>query len=158
MVSVVSDLAETALGPWGVAVALGVGLLAARRRRPAVTVPTPVPANPVVATPSRPIVAAGGAVVGQVRARLQRVVVDAGDYWRDLYAEAHHEWEEARAGRAAGGSTVAVVAAGPVGAAVLPTVVTPEEAAPPAVVTPEAAAPASKRVRGPNGRYVKTTG
>jgi hypothetical protein len=69
-----------------------------------------------------------------VKGRVQGVLAEAGEYWRDLYAEAHTEWERGRAGS---GSTVAA---------------RKRPAAKPATPAPTAS---GKRLRGPNGRYVK---
>ena len=95
MVWVVDDLAEAALGPWGLAVGLGVGVIAATRRRRATA--TAAEVTPVAA---RTVGGLGGVltVVDGVKERFQATLAEAGDSWRDLYAEARHEWEQSRAG------------------------------------------------------------
>jgi hypothetical protein len=135
MVWVVDDLVEAALGPWGLAVGLGVGLLAAaRQRRAAVT-----PDDATAAT------AAGGfagvvALADGVKGRIQATLAEAGDSWRDLYAEAHHEWEQSRSG-AAGADVAATIA-----------IATPSGTVVSEQIVPQTV---GKRVRGPNGRYTR---
>lgn len=166
MVWLIDDLAEAALGPWGIAVAVGVGLASVARRRAGQATETAATAAPVTlisesptsagaavaATAAAatsvlaPLTAAGG-VVGRVKDGVQQRMAEATEYWHDLYAEAHHEWEQARIG-----ATVALIPSteAVVGAAAPATLS--------AVELGEAATdvkPASKRVRGPNGRYVK---
>jgi hypothetical protein len=142
MVWIVDDLTEAALGPWGLAVAAGVGILTATRqwKSSSATAAAPGgsgPAGSVVAGSG----AAGGlggvvAVADGVKGRVQGVLAEACEYWRDLYAEAHSEWERGRTGS---GSTVAAATA----------------TAP--AVTSGAQTPLVRgtRVRGPNGRFVK---
>jgi hypothetical protein len=130
MVWVVDDLAEAALGPWGLAVGLGVGVIAATRRRRATA--TAAEVTPVAA---RTVGGLGGVltVVDGVKERFQATLAEAGDSWRDLYAEARHEWEQSRAG---GTAKLAASAAAPAAARTS----------------------TGKRVRGPNGRYVRVGG
>src|SRR5215207_6448500 len=145
MVWVVDDLVEAALGPWGLAVGLGVGVLAAvqRRRAAASADAATTDAAPAVAW------AAGGlggvmSVADGVKERIQATLAEAGDSWRDLYAEAHHEWEQSRAGGT--------------GTLVTPASTTAATTAVPAVIVTNASGvPVStgKRVRGPNGRYLR---
>jgi hypothetical protein len=143
MVWVVDDLAEAALGPWGLAVGLGVGVIAAVQRRRA---------KAAAATEGAPATAtawaAGGfgsvmAVTDGVKERIQSTLAEAGDSWRDLYAEAHHEWQQSRAG---GTGTILTSAAAPAAAA-----------APTVLVANASGVPINtgKRVRGPNGRYLR---
>lgn len=153
MVWLVDDLAEAALGPWGIAVAVGVGLVSVTRRRAAqaaASAPTvtehaaesatvaPASAAAIALAP----VAAVTVVVGRVKDGVQQRMAEATEYWHDLYAEAHHEWEQARSG--APGALLPTAAAV---AAPSATAASVRETAEPK--------PASKRVRGPNGRYVK---
>jgi hypothetical protein len=130
MVWIVDDLTEAALGPWGLAVAAGVGIFTATRQWKASSATAAAPAD------ARAAGGLGGvaAVAGGVKGRVQGVLAEAGEYWRDLYAEAHTEWERGRAGS---GSTVAA---------------RKRPAAKPATPAPTAS---GKRLRGPNGRYVK---
>lgn len=147
MVWVVDDLAEAALGPWGLAVGLGVGVIAAVQRRRAKTAPTMEGATAPPSGLSAPAWAAGGlggvmAVADGVKERIQSTLAEAGDSWRDLYAEAHHEWEQSRSG-----GTGTIVVASAVAPAAAPTV----------LVASASGVPVStgKRVRGPNGRYLR---
>jgi hypothetical protein len=146
MVWVVDDLVEAALWPWGLAVGLGVGVLAAvqRRRAAAAADATPIDAAPAAAWTAGGL---GGvmAVADGVKERIQATLAEAGDSWRDLYAEAHHEWEQGRSG---GAGTLVTPATAVAAAAV---------AAPAVVVANASGVPTStgKRVRGPNGRYLR---
>jgi hypothetical protein len=133
MVWIVDDLVEAALGPWGLAVGLGVGLLAAARSRRAATQADDGTAVTATAGGLAGVVAAKNGVVD----RIQAALAEAGDSWRDLYAEAHHEWEQSRAGSP---GTAAIPVATASGVVVSETIV------------PTAT---GKRVRGPNGRYIR---
>jgi hypothetical protein len=146
MVWVVDDLVEAALGPWGLALGLGVGVIAAVQRRRAAATADAATTDAAPATAW----AAGGlggvmAMADGVKERIQATLAEAGDSWRDLYAEAHHEWEQGRAGGAATLVTPATAAAAA------------SAAAPPVIVTNASGVPVSagKRVRGPNGRYLR---
>jgi hypothetical protein len=132
MVWIVDDLTEAALGPWGLAVAAGVGILTATRQWKASSATAAAPAD------ARAAGGLGGvaAVAGGVKGRVQGVLADAGEYWRDLYAEAHSEWERGRAGS---GATVAAATA----------------TAPAVTSGTRTRASSGGRVRGPNGRYMK---
>jgi hypothetical protein len=149
MVWVVDDIAEAALGPWGIAVGVGVGVVSAVWRRKTTAVapsdtmisPAAVPggwrfAGPAGAWAAGRLDGARSAADG-VKDRVQTVLTGAGAYWHDLYAEAHHEWEQGRAGVAS--KTAPPAAAPSVGRAMQ--------------------TPASRgtRVRGPNGRYVRAS-
>ena len=142
MVWIVDDLVEAALGPWGLAVGLGVGLLAAARGRRAA----------IQTDDATAVTASAGALAGVVAAkngvvdRIQAALAEAGDSWRDLYAEAHHEWEQSRAGVVTGS---AVAIATPAGVVV-------SEPADVVVSEPTDAVATGKRVRGPNGRYLRS--
>lgn len=141
MVWVVDDLVEAALGPWGLAVGLGVGVIAAARRRRAAALTEGAPAAALTAG------GLGGvsSVATGVKERIQATLAEAGDSWRDLYAEAHHEWEQSRSG---GPKTAVVIAAASA----------PAAAAPALIVANASGVPTStgKRVRGPNGRYLRS--
>jgi hypothetical protein len=157
MVWVIDDLAEAALGPWGLAVALGVGVMAATRRATGGAVvtdgdPTVIDAVPISAVSSetastRDGVTSGVAAVpatvvaaaGRLKTQVQQVVAGTGEYWRDLFAEAHHEWEAERAGSV---TTLTLV---------------PTSDPPVLVEVEEPVAAGGKPMRGSNGRYVKET-
>jgi len=130
MVWVVDDLAEAAFGPWGLAAALGVGVIAAARSR----VPS---ARPEVAVPAWASGGLGGvyAAADGVKDRVQSSWSGVGSYWRDLYNEAYREWEQGR-----GGATPTRAVASPKAT----------------VAAPVGAIASARRVRGPNGRYVRT--
>ena len=130
MVWVIDDLAEAALGPWGVAVAVGVGLVTAVRQRKAVASALP---NPPAAAWATGGLGSAAAAADGVKGRVQTALAEAGEYWRDLYAEAQHEWRQERSGSA------------PKTAAATPSTRRTARTAP----------AAGKRVRGPNGRYVR---
>ncbi len=207
MVWLIDDLAEAALGPWGIAVAAGVGLATVARRQfvPAASVtpvvagatagaagatPADADASPSTADPagapaaarSMPSLheatdavsakigvasakvgaasAAAGAAVGRlggslaerpanaasaVKDRVQTAVTEVSEYWQDLYAEAHAEWEQARTQHST-------------------TIILPPSVAPAAptltdapVIVDVTGTPISStgRVRGPNGQYLK---
>jgi hypothetical protein len=129
MVWVVDDLAEAAFGPWGLAAALGVGVIAAARNR----VPS---SRPTVAVPAWAAGGLGGvyAVADGVKDRVQSSWSGVESYWRDLYDEAYREWEQR------GGGTSATRA-----------IASPKAR----VAAPVGAIASARRVRGPNGRYVR---
>lgn len=191
MVWLIDDLAETALGPWGIAVAVGVGVAGIARRTlvpdltaapsraapvlegtsvPVASVPTIDRSTPSAQSATHAVTArigiasaaagaavsrmsstlAGGTsqagarvqgVTGTVKGRVQTALADVGDYWHDLYAEAHAEWEHGRSQP-------------------VPAIITPGPAAPASAVILDAAGepiPTGTRVRGANGRYGKET-
>lgn len=164
MVWLLDDLAEAALGPWGVAVAVGVGLATAARGRwgdPAIaarpaTAGIVIPGTAVAARTesAAPDGSTMPSAAERFKERVQGAVAGAGEYWRELYAEARQEWEQARAGAAAPVRTggPAATGAAPTGGAgdATPPVI-------PAAASQPAAKSAGRRVRGPNGRYVRGT-
>jgi hypothetical protein len=133
----VDELAGAALGPWGLAVVagIGVGALVSKRYGPSLA---------GAATGAASGVAAGAtASRAQVRDRVSSGLSGVRSWWQDVYDEAYTEWQQSRAG------TAAVV--GTVKAASVPTV------APHAAVTvPKVVRTGGPRVRGANGRYVKS--
>ena len=133
MVWLVDDLAEAALGPWGLAVAAGASVLTVIRRRQHGVASTP-PAGSWAADK----LDGAAAVADDVKGRVQTALAEVGEYWRDLYAEAHSEWEQDRAGKGSARAT------------------TRATVAPRAIRVGQTRATSPGRVRGPNGRYVKT--
>src|SRR4051812_4850514 len=133
---VVDELAGAAFGPWGLAVAagIGVGVLAGKRLGPTVV---------GAATGAASGVAAGAAESrDQVRERLSSGLSDLRHWWDDVYAEAHAEWQQSRA--ATGGAVVAATSA--------PALATTPRAK---VSTTRVIRAGVPRVRGTNGRYLK---
>jgi hypothetical protein len=151
MVWVVDDLVEAALGPWGLAVGLGVGLLAAANKRRA----TGTSGDAVAETATTATTAAGAGLASVVAMknglvdRIQSALAEAGDSWRDLYAEAHHEWAQGRAG--APGTAPTAATAGAAGAATIAVATSTGKVVSEEIVP----TPTGKRVRGPNGRYIR---
>jgi len=132
------DLAGAAFGPWGLAVALGVGVgvLAAKRLAPAV-------AGTAAGVASG--VAAGAASTrDRVRGGVTSRVHGLRGWWNDVYAEAYTEWQQGHAG------TVSAAAAGATAAGVARNVAHPKPA------TTTVARAGAPRVRAANGRYVKS--
>ena len=128
MVWVVDDLAEAAFGPWGLAAALGVGVIAAARNRAPST-------RPMIAASAWAAGGLGGvyAMADSVKDRVQSSWSGVESYWRDLYDEAHREWEQGRSGGPAISAT----------------------ALPKRTTAAGAARANGKRVRGSNGRYIR---
>jgi len=134
---VVDELAGAAFGPWGLAVAagIGVGVLAGKRLGPTLA---------GAATGAASGVAAGAAESrDQVRDRMSSGLSDLRTWWSDVYAEAHAEWQQSRA--ATGGAVLAATAA-PAAVAMPRAKVVP---------TTKVIRSVAPRVRGTNGRYLK---
>jgi hypothetical protein len=86
MVWLVDDLAEVMLGPWGLAIAAGVGVAAlVRKQRESAGESASAGALP-----------AGLGVGAAMSDRVKTRVSEIGEWWSDLYAEAHAEWEQER--------------------------------------------------------------
>src|SRR5687768_789427 len=93
MAFVADDIAEAALGPWGLLIGVGVGAALLARKR---------------LVPAAGTAAAGGMEAGEkardwaaglpLVERAQTMLAEAGDWWSDLYAEAKSEWEANRHG------------------------------------------------------------
>ena len=84
MVWLIDDLAGAAFGPWGLAVATGVGVAIAARKRLMST-----------AAPAASGALAGGRDAGErAQDRVKASLAELGDWWSDLYTEARAEWEE----------------------------------------------------------------
>src|SRR6187402_2184551 len=80
----IDDLAGAAFGPWGLAVATGVGVAIAARKRLVST-----------AAPAASGALAGGRDAGErAQDRVKASLAGLGDWWSDLYAEARAEWEK----------------------------------------------------------------
>jgi len=156
MVWVIDDLAEAAAGPWGLAVSLGVGVLSAVQRSNVTPTASTTSVGGGASTAAPPdgtragTLATARSVADGVKQRIQATLADAGDYWRELYAEAHDEWERGRRSQSAAvtGDMVTRTAATPQPSSTVPTDV-------PIAVATDLPAANEKRVRGPNGRYVK---
>jgi hypothetical protein len=136
----IDDLAGAALGPWGLAVAagIGVGALVSKRFGPAIS---------EAATGAATGVAAGASASrDQVRDRVTSGLTGVRDWWRDVYAEAHAEWVLSRS--ATNGTIKLVGAAGATSV--------PASAAGGHLTMTKVARPEASRVRGTNGRYVKS--
>ena len=89
MPSLIEELLDALLGPWGVAVgaaAVGIGLVTRRRSGPARGSRPSFP-------DARTLAASGVGLVG---------------WWRDVYAEARTEWEAERSGPATASNQPAV--------------------------------------------------
>jgi hypothetical protein len=124
MAWLVDDLTGAVFGPWGLAAAVGAGVAFAAGKRLA------------------PTVAGAASARDRVRDGVTGGLTDVRDWWSDLYAEAHAEWEQGRATARAAGAVAAK----------------PARTRRAAVTSPAdvAAQPArGPKVRGSNGRYVK---
>lgn len=109
MALLVDDIAEAALGPWGLLIGVGVGAVLLARKRLAPVASTAM-AGGVEATdrarewangletPAKVAGAIGG--LGVVE-RARTAAAEVGDWWSDVYAEARTEWEAGRSGSAA---------------------------------------------------------
>jgi hypothetical protein len=104
MVWLVDDVAEAALGPWGLAVGLGVGAVVLARKHLAPVASTAA-VNGLEAADRAREWAGGlegpGKVAGwlgglAVAERARTAAAEVGDWWSDLYAEARAEWEAGR--------------------------------------------------------------
>ena len=115
MVWLVDDVAEAALGPWGLLIGagVGVGILARRRVAPAASAALATGRETTARAGEwangqpaldRARVAVGGAAgtvagLGVVE-RARTALAEVGDWWSDLYAEARSEWEADRSASA----------------------------------------------------------
>lgn len=108
MALLVDDIAEAALGPWGLLIGVGVGaaLLARKRLAPAASTALVGGMEATdrarewassLETPGKVAGAIGG--IGVVE-RARTAVAEVGDWWSDIYAEARAEWEAGRGGDA----------------------------------------------------------
>lgn len=133
----VDELAGAALGPWGLAVVagLGVGALVSKRYGPSLAGAATGAASGVAAgaTESR----------NQVRDRLTSGLSGVRSWWHDVYAEAYDEWQQSRAGTGAVVGTVTVASV-------------PARSLRRAPSTTKPVRTGGPRVRGSNGRYVKS--
>ena len=125
MVWLVDDIAEAALGPWGLVIGVGLGaaVLARKRLRPVEDLTVSAAAQ---ARQSARQLLVELPLVGSLPA----AVAGAGEWWSDLYAEARTEWEAGRGPR-------------------------PIDLDTPPANAAEPTAASSGRGRGPNGRFLK---
>jgi len=117
MAWLVDDVAEAALGPWGLLVGVGVGVGVLARKRLA-----PIASTAVVGAlettdrardeigrrqalrQARELAGSAALAAGSmpVVGRAQTTLAEVGDWWSDLYAEARAEWEAGRTADVAG--------------------------------------------------------
>jgi hypothetical protein len=140
MAWLVDDLTGAMFGPWGLAAAVGAGVAFAAGKRLA----------PTVAGATSGAVAGVSAGAASARDRVRGGVAggltDVRDWWSDLYAEAHAEWEQGRATPMATARAAGAVAAKPARTRRAPVRSRADVAAKPA---------RGPKVRGSNGRYIK---
>ena len=125
MVWLVDDIAEAAIGPWGLLISVGLGAAILARKRLKPVEDLTVSAAAQASQSARQLL-----VELPVLGGLPAAVAGAGEWWSDLYAEARTEWEAGR---------------GP-----LPMHLDPAPAA-----ASEPTATGNDRRRGPNGRFLK---
>jgi hypothetical protein len=129
MAWLVDDLTGAVFGPWGLAAAVGAGVAFAAGKRLA------------------PTVAGAASARDRVRGGVAGGLTDVRDWWSDLYAEAHAEWEQGRATPMATARAAGAVAAKPARTRRAAVRSRADVAAKPA---------RGPKVRGSNGRYIKT--
>lgn len=133
----VDELAGAAFGPWGLAVVagLGVGALVSRRYGPSLAGAGTSGASGLAAGPAESR--------NQVRDRVGSGLSGVRSWWQDLYDEAYAEWQQSRA--------VPPAIVGAVTTASVPATAQHVQATVTKVVNT-----GGPRVRGANGRYVKS--
>ncbi len=141
MALLVDEVAEAALGPWGIVVGAGIGIALLARKRLAPAAGTAAVGG-IVATERAREWMAGLTVTDRAKAAL----AELSEWWGDLYAEAQAEWQASQSVAPTAGVASAAVAA---------TAVRGRRSS--RTSTPPVTRPATggQRTRGPDGRFAR---